>query len=123
MPRKVPPPPPDEPEPGCTMGPAGSVDFEDLVTNFSQGGYFVDRDFPADERAIWTDGVRSDFNWVQGAQVTRTVRVPPPSPRFFLGDCGARAHGVSSHAMGCARTGGASSHAMRGGIAARRTAG
>ena len=45
---------------GCTMGPAGSVDFEDLVRS-SRGGYFVDPDFPAHETSIWTEGARSGF--------------------------------------------------------------
>jgi hypothetical protein len=42
------------------MGPAGSVDFEDLVRS-SRGGYFVDPDFPAHETSIWTEGSRSGF--------------------------------------------------------------
>lgn len=42
------------------MGPAGSVDFEDLVRS-SRGGYFVDPDFPAHETSIWTEGARSGF--------------------------------------------------------------
>ena len=48
---------------GCTMGPAGSVDFEDLMRS-SRGGYFVDPDFPADETSIWTEGTRSGFGCI-----------------------------------------------------------
>ena len=51
--------------PGCTIGPAGSVDFEDLVRRFSEGGYFVDKDFPAGEDAIWTEGTRSGFGTIR----------------------------------------------------------
>ena len=50
--------------PGCTMGPKGTVDFEDLVRR--SGGMFVDKDFPAGDNAIWTNGTRSGFGAIAG---------------------------------------------------------
>lgn len=56
--------------PGSTMGPIGTVDFDDLVKQ--SRGMFVDRDFPANDHSVYTDGERSGF----GA-ITRAVNVRP----------------------------------------------
>jgi hypothetical protein len=81
---------------GCTIGPAGSVDFEDLVRRFSEGGYFVDKDFIAGEEAIWTEGTRSGFGTIMNlpkvsvgclACCARAAMLPAaPSGRVRLGN-------------------------------------
>ena len=58
--------------PGCTMGPKGSVDFDDLIKR--SGGMFVDKDFPAGEFAIWTEGTRSGFGSITG--IKKVMRQP-----------------------------------------------
>ena len=58
---------------GCTMGPPGSVDFADLVRRFSEDGYFVDPDFPANDEAIFPGGIRSGFEGLCSNNLPRKV--------------------------------------------------
>jgi len=64
---------------GSTMGPSGTVDFDDLARRAGQG-LFVDQDFPADDTSIYTDGQRSGFGAIKTVHTVMRGQPGPPSP-------------------------------------------